>query len=63
MNHIQFLLFLQMAELHQSLICALVDENKIYTNTQMLKVIDETEVYWFFQEVEKLLTGESCLHR
>ena len=52
-----------MAQLHQSLICALNDENKNYTNKQMLKLINETEVYWFFQEVEKLLTGESSTHR
>ena len=52
-----------MAQLHQSLICALDDEKNNYTNEKMLKLINKTEVYWFFQEVEKVLTGESNIQR
>ena len=52
-----------MAQLHQSLISALYDEKNNYTNEKMLKLINKTEVYWFFQEVEKVLTGESSMNR
>ena len=52
-----------MAQLHQSLISALDDEKNNYTNEKMLKLINKTEVYWFFQEVEKVLTGESNIQR
>jgi len=53
----------KMAELHQSLLCALDDENSNYSSEKLLKLVNETEVYWFFQEIEKVFTSESSINR
>ena len=50
-----------MYQLHRSLLCALNDES--HSNEQMSMLINNTEVYWFFQEIEKVFTGESSIKR
>jgi len=54
----------KMSQLHQSLVCALDDKkDNNYSNKQLLKLVNKTEVYWFFQEIEKVFTAESSVHR
>jgi len=53
----------KMSQLHQSLLSALNDENGNHSKKQMLKLVNKTEVYWVFQEIEKIFTAESSFSR
>jgi len=53
----------KMNSLHRSLLSALdiIDLNS--SNIEPINLINNTEVYWFFQELEKLFKGETSLNR
>ena len=52
-----------MNELHQSLLSALHGREPTSQMNDSINLINHTEVYWIFQELEKLFSGESSLKR
>ena len=52
-----------MNELHQSLLSALNDKETTSQLNDSINLINHTEVYWIFQELEKLFSGESSIKR
>ena len=55
--------YLQMDELHQGLIAALNAQENTMPHKESINLVNQTEVYWFFQELNKLFSGESSLKR
>jgi len=55
--------YLQMDELHQGLIAALNAQEDTMPQKESINLVNQTEVYWFFQELNKLFSGESSLKR
>lgn len=53
----------KMNELHQSLLSALHGKEPTSQMNDSINLINHTEVYWIFQELEKLFSGESSLKR
>ena len=54
---------IQMDVLQESLFLALNSQDTKNENIKPKILMNHTEIYWFFQEVEKLLVGESSLGR
>ena len=52
-----------MDELHQGLIAALNAQENTMPQKESINLVNQTEVYWFFQELNKLISGESSLKR
>jgi len=53
----------KMDELHQGLIAALNAQENTMPQKEYINLVNQTEVYWFFQELNKLFSGESSLKR
>ena len=52
-----------MENLHQGLLSALNFKDLNSSYIEPINLINETEVYWFFQEMEKLFTAETSLKK
>ena len=52
-----------MDELHQGLIAALNAQDNTMPQKESINLVNQTEVFWFFQELNKLFNGESSLKR